>query len=1483
MSSVTIEKLYEVLDELEARENALLVWGDTGGFFNDDEINDVIKEKLPNEDPVEVLTELIDKAMLIQVPHPYLPSAWRTRMGESVHLYRNQRQWFLEKPLETSRTLVSDFRFIRQQRTYPDRKHLPEDLLAQWRDDLPLSERELNIMRAALAPVDKFLLAGFQSRATSRIIHFWRRHSAPVDSASGTIVCAGTGSGKTLSFYLPAITSLAEEICRNAQPKVRILAIYPRKELLKDQFMETWAQCRKLDAFLESNGARKLRIGSYYGDTPKSVKDAQEKIEDKAGIAFDLLRCPVKGCGGDIHWRREDILAGREILRCKKCQHQIDNSEVLVTRETQRNTLQPDILFTTTEMLNQQLNNRSAQKLFGTGRDAGPKLVLLDEVHTYGGTTGAQTAYLLRRWMQRGGNLPHFVGLSATLADAQAFFAELIGAPVGNVELVQPLEDEMIAEGAEYLLALRGDPVSETALLSTTIQTSMLTTRILDTNEPVSEGTWGQKTFVFSDNLDGINRLYGQLSDAEGWDVGGPTPVTSHAPLASLRASQGSVNKQTELGQNWRASEKIGHQLSVRKRVSRTSSQDAGVDALADIVVATASLEVGYNDPRVGAVIQHKAPGDVASYLQRKGRAGRPRGMRPWMLIVLSEFGRDRVAFQRYEELVSPEIKRQGLPMRNQHIQKMQAAMATLDWLSQNGNFWDIWSLLRYPGKSDWKTTQYNELQTLIESVIQGGRALNALTKYLCHALQLKDEEVQPLLWNAPRSLMFEFLPTLLRNLKSHWAENGQPWSIPSNSGRSPAPEFIPQTLFSDLNLPSLSIRLERNTRKGDKWEELPFWQGMREFAPGRLSKRYAVSSDKNTDWLVPEGFEPAIGNYSANFPIHEAFGDAYQLECKIEHNDQLINIVKPSRVLTKRADIKRIGDKSNAQLYWHLHLVNSDAALCHDVPKGAWRPVLRDVSFFNHQHMTALELVRYTTGALASLRFKNKQKDRAWIDFQWTENGQIAGVGARQWVDAMRLRFVLSHEEVARLVNNPDILRGLRPVYFHHLVKSLPIFEFDEFKANWVIECFLALLAETMMVKPDLTLREALAYIATEEGIKALPEIPASLFQPDQFDDEGTEQQLQIALRELLSSVDVQQQLLNCAEVLWKPVNELEGFTDWARQVLADTLAAGVHQTLCCILPDVDERAVVTESRWVQDNEGRNEWLEVWLTEVESGGSGILVRLQEAWFRDPVQFLNIMVRNLSPGDYEQIDYDLQNLLEILKVSPELQNAFRQVRQAENYEARREANKQLQFELRRLGFRLSHSFTTVLYSRILRAGSSDATDHTMQTLLANWRELETRAAIEFNLNIAAHAMAVEACGEDAGAAEIFLAQCRNQNLLWPRGYTIRQAELNYYNPYNSRKLITERLLAGALFDDKLINVEASSENWLKEVHDALRANGRVNLTISRAQQDELHTFIARLHIEPLDYLGLFLYPRIGELRREQGCIILRVEMAEALQ
>ena len=133
-------------------------------------------------------------------------------------------------------------------------------------------------------------------------------------------------------------------------------------------------------------------------------------------------------------------------------------------------------------MLNQRLSDLRFQKLFGVGlpADAKPKFVLLDEVHTYSGVTGAQTALVLRRWRNLLRTPLKFIGLSATLLEAESFFAQLCGLRARAVDEIRPLDSELKREGAEYQLAIRGNPASQAQLLSTTIQSVMLLQRMQD-------------------------------------------------------------------------------------------------------------------------------------------------------------------------------------------------------------------------------------------------------------------------------------------------------------------------------------------------------------------------------------------------------------------------------------------------------------------------------------------------------------------------------------------------------------------------------------------------------------------------------------------------------------------------------------------------------------------------------------------------------------------------------------------------------------------------------------------------------------------------------------------------------------------------------------------------------------------------------------------------------------------------------------------
>ena len=74
-------------------------------------------------------------------------------------------------------------------------------------------------------------------------------------------------------------------------------------------------------------------------------------------------------------------------------------------------------------------------------------------------------------------------------------------------------------------------------------------------------------------------------------------PDAQRLPLANLRGAGPDAALRDVQGQRWRICEDIGHPLDRRLIVGRTTSQDAGVNQAANIVVATAALEVGFNDP----------------------------------------------------------------------------------------------------------------------------------------------------------------------------------------------------------------------------------------------------------------------------------------------------------------------------------------------------------------------------------------------------------------------------------------------------------------------------------------------------------------------------------------------------------------------------------------------------------------------------------------------------------------------------------------------------------------------------------------------------------------------------------------------------------------------------------------------------------------------------------------------------------------------
>ncbi|MBL0935972.1 MAG: DEAD/DEAH box helicase [Rhizobiaceae bacterium] len=1510
--------LLAVLDEIEQREARLLTWGLVDGHVSVGELHGIVNMLLDDPkinggvsfaDASQVMAGLTDRALLFDIGEE-AGSQYRSRMAEGVRLLFRLRQLFPKHrgPIgwQAAPTLVADFRFIWRRRRYPRREIEAAASLAKIASATPdqAARAALSALIESYGP--RFALAGFQVAAAARILGGFEG-----SRSTATLVSAGTGSGKTLAFYLPALSRAASHIQRDAVGErwVKVLALYPRNELLKDQFAEVYGQARRLDALLAGRGRRKLLIGTFFGPTPRSAEKAHEARsgwrQTSAGLICEYLRCPSPECVGDMAWRDADRRAGRERLECLGCSAAIESDEIILTRERLQREA-PDILFTTTEMLNQRMGDDRFRHLFGIGERAQRpvEMMLLDEVHTYAGSSGAQVAFLLRRWRRLLRRHVSFVGLSATLKDGARFFAQLTGLYEQASVEITPRNSDMIAEGAEYLLALRGDPVSRTALLSTTIQTGMLLSRLLDApDERKSQGIVGERVFLFTDDIDVTNRMYFAMLDAEGRRSSG-APDLANKPdggLASLRRPLPVQHRKLH-GQDWEAVVEIGHSLQPqdRKSVGRVMSMDPGVGNNLDIIVATASLEVGFNDPRVGAVIQHKAPRDVAQFLQRKGRAGRSRRMRPWTVAVLSDYGRDRLAYQGYDLLFDPELPLRTLPIGNRYVMRMQAVYATLDFLSQmldSSRQGSVWLDLSTSTDSNYQRARQTALAGLIRRILTIPAELDRYTSYLASSLKIEEDAVAPLLWDHPRPLMTQVLPTALRRLESNWRAWGQPGED-HQVFNSPLPEFAPANLFSDLNVPEVDIVLPQPGSATPERVAMPIAQALREFAPGRVSRRYGISHAFERHWLCPaldQNREQAVPLES--FARLERLGD---WRVNVGGLLRQVPVYRP-RVLEVQPPPGTLGDTSNARLRWRSQLVARDEGMVLDPPRGSpWTPLIEDVRFYSHEGLSPIEVRRLALGSDAGIRFRDGGSLAK--EFHFEVGGEAVALGFSLAVDAMciRLRFPDALWSNLGAESDPRY-RAMRTARFHHLALHGQLGEHVDnlFAREWLAHLMLAALSNESMAR-GISLREAAARLADGNAEFSLDQTLNILFQSAVVDDANAQGNQQDKLRQDLASYVADRQvvasLFDLAAVLWTPIDP--NWEPWLRERYASTVGAAALSAISSLCPQIDSDSLILDvtagPREDDDVLAGIPNGEIWISEMTPGGNGQIEVAQSQYVEDPRRFFSLMTAALRDNDFSLSDYQLGRFLTSVVESDSadpLPTAVRAFRSASGAEENHASFTALRHTLAEEGFVTFHAFIVALANRILRPGTSSDSDAFFLDAMRLWDAEEVRLGIELDARVLAHRLARS---DDIDAAlalsgmdppTVDPGQWRFgviYGLLWPRGAHIRQSGLRPYSPFADLPLPDPLLLRSYLAEDAaLIDVEA--EGWQELCLDRLAEVGAATLICRMAASSLLADALSFLATNPAQSGYLSVFARVQAVRRVENAFHVVLDVPEALQ
>jgi hypothetical protein len=108
-----------------------------------------------------------------------------------------------------------------------------------------------------------------------------------------------------------------------------------------------------------------------------------------------------------------------------------------------------------------------------------------------------------------------------------------------------------------------------------------------------------------------------------------------------------------------------------------------------------------------------------------------------------------------------------------------------------------------------------------LRALLEQDSVREEFTYFLQRALAINDEETNVILWEPPRALMTEAIPTLLRRLERSWRlADGA--GLEPYFARAPLSEFLPRTLFSDLQLPEVLVRIPVQGQTAARIEPMP-------------------------------------------------------------------------------------------------------------------------------------------------------------------------------------------------------------------------------------------------------------------------------------------------------------------------------------------------------------------------------------------------------------------------------------------------------------------------------------------------------------------------------------------------------------------------------------------------------------------------------------------------------------------------------------
>jgi hypothetical protein len=897
--------------------------------------------------------------------------------------------------------------------------------------------------------------------------------------------------------------------------------------------------------------------------------------------------------------------------------------------------------------------------------------------------------------------------------------------------------------------------------------------------------------------------------------------------------------------------------------------------------------------------------------------------MRPITLTILSAYGRDRSFFQSFERLFDPVLEAQHLPIRNPYVLKMQATFALFDWLairSSGGDKAWAWDFLSRPLESQTAavTNVINRVKTTLTKLIHGDSStIDSLREHLIGSLQISEDSAEAILWEAPRSLLMEAVPTLVRRLFRNWrlAFPIKSIELDLNEPFHPLPDFVPRNLFSDLSLPEVKVLIPPATVKHDWREEtMPILQALGQLVPGRVTRRFAHERGGLSHWVPVNPALPLqvlrIDEYAEESEFVGEFTGHFNDEFR---NDSFL-VYRPWTVRLAKSERKHVLPSSNARLVWYSDIVsNGDPLVVAVPPRSAWRRYVEKIDFFLHQYRANASVRRFSPAANANIRTLEDDFS-VLVNFRNSDD-RAAALGFELDVDGVRLEFsVPCAQQIGASKLPRHLLASAKYAYMRARFREgseLP-HDVNVFQRDWLWQIlFSALLSEAANTgrsievvasegladaRIDATFQSVMNDLFGVDAPNVVDQNEESQSEDDDFaqngiDDEladaGVPGRLQQTLAQLITRPEVQDGLRKLAEEITQ-INSAN-FDRWLRTLVVDTLGEAILQACIAASP----LHATVENLLVDIRDDKETGVAtIWITETTLGGAGVLQAFAERFSAEPRIFFDAVEAALAPTDLELVDVNLRRSISLACTDATIADAFSQLRVTDSHLRREQLWQELSAVMsKRGGVEFSHVLVVALNNRLLRAGASASFDRLLLELHEHWDQLEQQFEMAIGLSEFAYVCSssahwrgrIRSYLEGAVSSEVATTVSIVSTvtaILWPRESAIRGASLQSYNPYREARCTDPAIVRHFLVGDELVIVEFSSPDWREQLYSAFADRGACRLAVESNEASKLRTALVRLSATPIDVGVLQFFPAVVRIERVGNRILADLTLRE---